>query len=68
MAICSVVTVVVNGSTPGQKMLGVILTATAENSNETESLGTFDVSTILSMASKMRACAVCRENSKTGLL
>lgn len=53
MAICSVVTVVVNGSTPGQKMLGVILTATAENSNETESLGTFDVSTILSMASKM---------------
>ncbi|XP_076466867.1 spondin-1-like isoform X2 [Babylonia areolata] len=36
-------TVVVNGSTDGQTMLGVIVTASVEGSNDSDSIGTFDV-------------------------
>ena len=41
------VSVVVNGSTDGQTMLGVIVTATAQGSNDSTTIGTFDVSSTL---------------------
>lgn len=40
------VAVVVNGSSPEQKMLGIILTVTAQGANDSETLGSFDVSNV----------------------